>query len=204
MTTPATLPAIGTIGLTQISGDVGKLIKIGQWMNGQGFREWEHSFLLGPNETVLEAEPGGARIANVSEYDNATVYWCTAIAAQFTEEKLAGIWGDAVQKYGPGTGHKTSTGGVGYSFLDYAALAAHRLRIPVPGLKRYIASTGHMICSVLDDQEYADEGCNLFAGTWPGYVTPLGLYNLDAAIRREIILRPAGLAPARGPRKVRM
>jgi hypothetical protein len=204
MTTPATLPAIGTIGLTQISGDVGKLIKVGEFLNGQGFKDWEHSLLLGPNETVLEAEPGGARIANVSEYDSDTIYWCTAIAAQFTEEKLADIWGAAVQKYGPGTGHKTSTGGVGYSFLDYGAMFCHRLHIPAPGLRGYIASTKHLICSQLCDVAYSDEGCHLFEGTWPGYVTPLGLYNLDVAIRREIILRPAGLAPARGPRKVRM
>jgi hypothetical protein len=202
MTTPAPLPAIGTIGLTRISGDVGKLIRLGQFLNGQGFREWEHSFLLGPDGAILEAEPGGARIGNVSEYKD--IYWCTSIAAQYPPETLADIWGDAVQRYGPGTGHKTSTGGVGYSFLDYLAMFVHRLRIPVPGLKRYIASTGHMICSVLDDEEYADEGCNLFAGTWPGYVTPLGLYNLDVLLLREITTRPGPGLPARGPRKVRM
>jgi hypothetical protein len=203
MTTPV-LPAVGTIGLTQISGDVGKAIEIGDFLNGQGFRDWEHAFLLGPNGTVLEAEPGGARIANISEYEQATVYWCTSIAAQFTDEKLAAIWDQAVQKYGPDTGHKSATGGVPYSFLDYGALAAHRLHIPVPGLRGYIADTGHQICSQLCDTAYSDQGCHLFAGAWPGYVTPLGLWNLDQQIRREMTRRPPGLAPARGPRRVRM
>jgi hypothetical protein len=203
MTTPA-LPAIGTIGLTQISGDVGKAIEVGEWLNGQGFRDWEHAFLLGPNGTVLEAEPGGARIANVSEYSGATVYWCTAIAAQFTDEKLADIWGGAVQRYGPGTGHKSATGGVPYSFLDYDAMFCHRLHIPVPGLQGYIADTGHQICSQLCDTTYSDQNCRLFAGVWPGYVTPLGLWNLDQRIRREMTRRGPGMAPARVPRRVRM
>src|ERR1700733_14460122 len=110
MTTPA-LPAVGTLGLTPISGDVGKLIRFGQWLNGQGFRPWEHSFLLGPNGLILEAEPGGARIGNVSEYSE--IYWCTAIAAQFTEDKLQAIWDSAVARYGPHGMHP----GVGYSFL---------------------------------------------------------------------------------------
>src|SRR5579859_4753074 len=115
MTTPA-LPAPGTIGLTQISGEVGRLIEFGDFLNGQGFRDWEHAFLLGPDGSILEAEPGGARIGHVSQY--ADIYWCTAIAAQYSEGKLQAIWDNAVAKYE----------GVGYSFLDYLALFCHRLQ----------------------------------------------------------------------------
>ena len=186
--TTAPLPAIGTIGLTQIHGQVGKLIKFGQFLNGQGFRDWEHAFLLGPNGSILEAEPGGARIGNVSEYTD--IYWCTAIASQYSEDKLADIWSAALRVYGPGTGYKSATGGVPYSFLDYLALFCHRLRIPLPGLRGYIANLRHMICSWLDDAAYSDQGCHLFAGVWPGYVTPLGLWNLDVAILKEV--KPAG------------
>lgn len=192
------LPAVGTIGLSPISGDVGKLVRLGQWLNGQGFREWEHAFILGPDGEILEAEPGGARIGHVSEYSD--IYWCTSIAAQFTEDKLERVYNFAEATYGPDDGRP----GTGYSFLDYLALFCHRLRIPVPGLRRYIASTGHLICSQLCDTAYSDEGCHLFAGVWSGYVTPLGLYNLDVAIGKETRLRPAGLAPARGPRRARM
>ena len=177
--TYAALPAVGTIGLTQIHGRVGELIEFGEFLNGQGFRDWEHAFLLGPNGQVLEAEPGGARIGNVSEYSD--IYWCTAIASQCSEAKLQAIWVSAVAQYGPHGMHP----GVGYSFLDYLALFCHRLHIPAPFIKRRIASSKHLICSQLCDAAYADEACHLFAGVWPGYVTPLGLFNLDQAIRKE-------------------
>ena len=196
--TTAPLPAIGTIGLTRIHGQVGKLIELGEWANGQGFRDWEHAFLLGPDGLILEAEPGGARLGNVSEY--ADIYWCTAIASQFGPAKLEMIFNFAEASYGPEEGKP----GVGYSFLDYAAMFAHRLRIPLPGLRGYIGGTGHMICSQLCDVAYSDEGCHLFAGVWPGYVTPLGLWNLDVAILKETAIRPSGLAPAAGPRAVSM
>ena len=35
----------GTIGLTQISGDVGRLIRVGQWMCGDGFTDYQHAFI---------------------------------------------------------------------------------------------------------------------------------------------------------------
>jgi hypothetical protein len=160
----------GTIGLTQISGNVGKLIEIGQWLNGDGFKDWEHAFLLGPGGRILEAEPGGARVGNVSEYSS--IYWCTSIAKLTNAKTLTAVWAGA-QKYT----------GVGYSFADYFALAAHRLDIPGPALKNYIASSGHLICSQLCDQAYMDQGVHLFTDNrWPGYVTPEDLYNLDQAL----------------------
>jgi hypothetical protein len=186
------LPLVGTIGLTQISGDVGRLIKVGQFLNGQGFRDWEHAFLLGPHGKILEAEPGGAKIGSVDEFSQ--IYWCTNIAAQYTEARLASIWESAQQYVG-----------TKYSFLDYDALAAHRLHIPVPGLESYIKDTGHMICSQLCDQAYKDKKAHLFAGVWQGYVTPLGLYNLDERIKNTG--RPGygtGWRPLARPRSVKM
>jgi hypothetical protein len=168
--TDAALPLVGTIGLTRVSGEVGEAIKFGQFLNGQGFKGWEHAFLLGPHGKILEAKPGGARIGSVDEYSR--IHWCTAIAGQYTETQLGGIWVGAQQYVG-----------TKYSFLDYAALSAHRLHIPAPGLKKYIKSTGHMICSQLVDQAYFDGGAHLFKGVWQGYVTPLGLFNLDIQIR---------------------
>lgn len=171
-----TLPAVGTIGLTQISGEVGKLIEVGQFLNRQGFKDWEHAFLLGPNGSILEAEPGGARIGHVSQYSN--IHWCNAIASQYTGPLLESIWTGAQQYVG-----------TKYSFLDYGALSLHRFHIPVPGLEHYIGDSGHMICSQLVDQAYLDKGAHLFNGVWQGYVTPLGLYNLDQSITRLSTLR---------------
>lgn len=187
-----TLPAVGTIGLTKIAGDVGKVIKVGQFLNGQGFKDWEHAFLLGPDGQILQAEPGGASIGNVSQYSD--IYWCTNIAAQYSVPWLLDIWNGAQQ-------YKN----VGYSFLDYGALSLHRFHLNPPGLQKYIASTDHMICSQLVDQAYENKGAHLFANVWPGYVTPLGIYNLDRRIAITRSVHVGGdFRPLRRSRTVKM
>lgn len=188
-----TLPLVGTIGLTPIPGDVGRLIKVGQFLNGQGFKHWEHAFLLGPDGKILEAKPGGAKIGSVTEYSN--IHWCNAIASQYKARLLESIWNDAQQYVG-----------TKYSFLDYGALSLHRFHIPVPGLENYIRDSGHLICSQLVDQAYMDKGAHLFKDVWQGYVTPLGLYNLDEQIKNRQILRypKDGWRPPARPRTVAM
>ncbi|ARF59075.1 hypothetical protein [Streptomyces gilvosporeus] len=163
-----THPQPGDIGLTRISGVTGQLIRFGQWLNKEGFADYEHAFLVLPDGRLLEAEPGGARIGSLSAYDGAPVlYVCPE---GLTTPQRTAIC-EASARYV----------GVPYSFLDYAAIAAHRFRLPVPGLRRYIASTGHLICSQLVDQCYLDAGVHLFTdGRWPGYVTPMALYDLLA------------------------
>jgi hypothetical protein len=158
----------GTIGLTSISGDVGKAIEIGQWANGEGFARWEHAFILLPAGMILEAEPGGARIVPLHYTD---VYWCRNI-------RLILGSGEA----DPALLNDTAEGmkGIGYSFLDYAALSAYRLHLWTPGLKAYIGNTKHEICSQLDDDFYLRLGAHIFDdGRWPGYVTPASLYRRD-------------------------
>jgi hypothetical protein len=161
-----THPQPGDIGLTQISGVTGRLIRFGQWINGDGFADYQHAFLVLPDERLLEGQPGGSRIrplADLADDDVLYVY-----PQGLTERQRAGICAAASRYVG-----------VPYSFLDYLAIATHRFRVPVPGLRRYIASSRHMICSQLVDQCYLDAGVHLFAdGRWPGYVTPMALYNL--------------------------
>ncbi|MGW1376276.1 hypothetical protein ACWD6P_18670 [Streptomyces sp. NPDC002446] len=163
-----TRPQPGDIGLTQISGVTGRLIRFGQWLNGDGFADYQHAFLVLPDERLLEAQPGGARIRPLTAYADTDVLY--VYPAGLTEQQRAGICAAATRYVG-----------VPYSFLDYLAIATHRLHLPVPGLRRYIASTRHMICSQLVDQCYLDAGVHLFAdGRWPGYVTPMALYNVLA------------------------
>jgi len=158
----------GTIGLTEIAGEVGKLIEIGQGLNGEGFRKWEHAFVLLPGGMILEAEPGGARIVPMHYAD---VYWCDNI------RRLLASWPDDDPEW---MATAEPFKGVGYSALDYLALAAHRLHIPVPGLKGYIEDGGHEICSQMADDFYQRLGAHIFTDQrWNGYVTPASLYRRD-------------------------
>ncbi len=158
----------GRIGLTHIHGSVGKMIEFGQWLNGDGFTAWEHAFMDLGDGTLIEAEPGGARIRPLTEYDPRDIFWCDRIYSTVTySQRIAcGYYGRILQ-------------GTPYSFLDYDALAMHRLHIWVPGLKHFIASTDHMICSQLVAHVYKLAGVDLFPYRWSGYVTPGDLYELD-------------------------
>jgi hypothetical protein len=179
---PDGLPEPGTIGLVAISGEVGRLIRMGQYIAEHPVKQWfrkdpnptiEHAFIYLGDGKILEAEPGGARISDVTEYTaTEEVYWCTAIAAKYAE---------FLPKVVSNAPHFVDTP---YSFLDYFWLAAHRLHIWFPGLKLLIESTHHMICSQLCDWLYDLAGGHLFTdGRWDGDVMPLDLYELEESLR---------------------
>lgn len=160
-----TTPQPGDIGLTSITGPVGRLVQFGQWLNGDGFGAYQHAFVVLPGDRLIEAMPGGAQVRSLSAYDDRPVLYVSPAGLTAAQRKAIG---DCALKYL----------GVPYSFLDYLALAVRRFRIPVPGLRRYIAATGHQICSQLADRAYLDAGQHLFAdGRWEGYVTPMALYR---------------------------
>lgn len=167
MTTPTPYqPQPGDIGLTRISGAVGAGIRFGQWLNGDGFADYEHAFVVVQPSAdavmVVEAEPGGARHVPLHYAPSNTVYLRCP-------DRLRDAVSFAATRYT----------GVPYSFLDYQALAMHHFHVPAPGLRRYIASTGHMICSQLADRAALDGGWHLFSdGRWPGFVTPGDIHEL--------------------------
>ncbi|MER8186950.1 hypothetical protein [Kitasatospora sp. NPDC094015] len=150
-----------------MDGGVGRLIRIGQWLNGDGFLDFEHAFVLVDDDHLVEAQPGGAELRPASVYRDHPMLWSTGIVP-LTDEQRGAVVAAAL-------GYQ----GVPYSFADYAALAAHRFHLPVgPLIKGYVASTKHMICSQLVDQCYHDAGVRLFRdGRWSGYVTPADLAN---------------------------
>jgi hypothetical protein len=172
MTTPTFTARPGLIGLVPVAGEVGRLIRFGQWLNGNGWGLYQHAFMALPGGLILEAEPGGARIVPLHYTD---VYWCHGLyrllPPHTTETEIAHI-GESMK-------------GIKYSFLDYLALSARRLHIEDPALRRYIANTGHEICSQLDDDFYLRLGAHIFMdGRWPGDVTPMDLYNRDQELVR--------------------
>ncbi|WP_329565415.1 hypothetical protein [Kitasatospora sp. NBC_01266] len=168
---PATaipLPRPGDFAVVSMGGEVGRLIRLGQWLNGDGFANYEHAFVLVGDDEVIEAQPGGARQAPLAEYDTHLIRWSSG-HIQLTNDQRVEIVAAA-----------RGCLRVPYSFLDYAALAAHRVHLPGSSLlKGYVADTRHQICSQLVDQCYQDAGIHLFGdGRWPGYVTPADLYRL--------------------------
>lgn len=166
-------PQPGDFAVVRVNGDVGRLIRVGQWLNGDGFADYEHAFVLVEDGQIIEAEPGGARRAALSEYEGRPTMWSTGRIA-LTGEQRARIVAAAEGYIG-----------TPYSAADYFALAAHHLHLPGgPLLRHYVADSRHMICSQLVDQCYQDAGVQLFKdGRWPGWVTPADLHRLMLAGR---------------------
>ncbi len=68
--------------------------------------------------------------------------------------------------------------GTPYSFLDYAAIAGLHLGIKNGPIRRYVRSSGHMICSQLADQALTDAGWHTFSdGRLSQDVTPAALFR---------------------------
>jgi uncharacterized protein YycO len=152
----------GDFAVVSVGGVPGRLIRFGEWLNGRGFAQYEHALVYAGAGNVVQAEPDGA--AERAMTGHRLTMWSGG-AVPLTGEQRTRIVAAAIRYVG-----------TPYSFLDYLALFARRLRIPVPGLRAYIADTGHMICSQLVDQCYRDAGVELFSdGRWPGYVTPADL-----------------------------
>lgn len=160
----------GDIGLVSVSGLVGRAIRIGQWLNGDGWSRYEHAFVAVDPGTVVQAQPGGAVRAPMP---NLLVMWLSC-----PDQYRDGVVKAALELVG-----------TPYSFADYAALAAVRLHLPSKRLRAYVKSTGHMICSQLCDEAARRGGWHLFTdGRLPQDVTPGDLWQLA----RTIPTQPGG------------
>lgn len=156
------MPQPGDYGLTKIPGAPGVAIRIGQWLDGGGWNNFQHAFIVIDGDQIVEAEPGGARISPITEYPADTMefsHW------ELTDTQRADI-----------VAHAKSMVGTPYSAFDYFVIAAHRLHLPMPGLKRYMGTSTHAICSQLVDLCYQAAGLKIFDdGRWSGYVDPADL-----------------------------
>jgi hypothetical protein len=158
--------AEGDIGLVAMRGRVGAAIRLGQWLVGDGYADYEHAFVAVGGDQVVEAMPGGALLTPLSRYEDCAIAWL----------RCPPRFGKAV------AAAARSFVGTPYSFSDYAAIALHRFRIPTPRLRRYIEGSGRMICSQLCDRAAEMGGWKLFDdGRWHGHVTPGDLHRLYLA-----------------------
>lgn len=153
----------GDFAVIPVSGAVGKLISIGEWLNGDGFTDYDHAEIYVGNNQTIGAYPGGAHLVQLPQEWPGWLWSSGHIT--LTDGERAGIVSQAM-----------ALQGVPYSELDYFALFAHRMHIPAPLLKEYVASSKHLICSQLVDYCYMQSGVHLFNDNrWPGYVTPADL-----------------------------
>lgn len=168
----------GDYGLVTIPGRGGKLIRLGQFLIGDGYHDYSHAFVYVGDGMVIEADPDGAAYRPYN-YDNAAVLWSSDILHVDTGYDLVPIELTDLDRTGICQA-AMSYEGVPYSWLDYFAIAAHRFHTTnARKLQAYVHSSGHMICSQLVDQCYVDAGVHLFQDhRWPGYVTPGDLTQL--------------------------
>lgn len=153
--------------LVHIPGQGGTVIQVLQYLDGTGFSDYEHVALYAGGGTVIEMASHGIQSASLSKYDRVPHRWSSGIIPLTIDERAAIV--QAANIY--------LSRNIGYSWEDYGALAARHLHIPVPGLREYIANTGHMICSQLIAACYSDGGHPLY-DRWTGYTTPGDLNQL--------------------------
>lgn len=158
-------PQTGDFGLVRIPGFTGELVSLGQRMVGSG-SYFTHAFLVLNKYSVIQAQPGGAVVTSLE----------SAVGGRrvaYSNFALSDAQRNAIERAG------LEMQSTPYSYLDYLALAAYRARFPL--LERYIADTGHMICSQLVDEAYRAAGIELFPNRAPGDVAPGDLANLIGA-----------------------
>jgi hypothetical protein len=170
----------GDFCVVPVDGAGGMLISIGEWLNGGRLSGHDHAEIyLGTDVPGLAAHPYGYTASAYPDRAGIRALTCfpTALSAALWSSgavTLRQAQRDGIVRWC--LEHRD----VPYSELDYFALAARRLKIPVPGLRGYIAGSGHMICSQYVDAAYLyGGGVHLFDDErWPGYVDPEDLAEL--------------------------
>lgn len=160
-------PQPGDFEVVPMGGQGGKLIEIAQILSNTGRQNYEHARLYLGDGKIVEAQPGGARVAPMSVNDGGL--WSTGLIPLTDDDRkniVAAGWASV---------------GTPYSVMDYFAEAAYKFKIGliIPGLRQYVKTSRHMICSQLVDHCYQVAGVQLFNDNrWEGYVTPGDLADL--------------------------
>ena len=146
---------VGQVMLISTSGKIGRLV---QFMDDSN---WNHMTVAINDLECVSAEPGGARIRLISEYDNDEVAW-----SQF---ELTDAQRDNITMWA--FNHL----GTDYDYLGFVAIAITKILGPLAPrwLLRYIATRNRLVCSYLVDLALQAGGIHLFNDHRPrGAVTP--------------------------------
>lgn len=162
-------PQPGDFGLSTIGGSLGRFVSFAQLVVGDPSR-YQHAFLVLDDETVVEAQPGGARITPLSRWLANEGHRPLA----FSVTELSPLQRALLVAAG------RRLVGTPYSFLDYLSLALLARGIRPRWVARRVKNSGHLICSQLVDLVYQQAGLPLFADNRdPGDVTPGDLAYVD-------------------------
>lgn len=153
-------PLPGDVGLVRISGGVGVLIRFGQWLNGDGYANYEHAFVYVGDGKIVEAQPGGAILTDLSKYDGRDIFWSTGLINLTAGQRVTIVTMARNQV------------GTPYSFLDYFAMFNKRFHLPVPFVTARVLDSKHLICSWLCAKDYEAAGSRI--SNKPAYLTSPG------------------------------
>lgn len=156
------MPNIGDFGLVRTNGWMAWAIRFGTHSTVN------HAFIYVGNGKIIEAEPGGARISDVSKYSN--IIWSTGLVTDPTVGARIARWAEAQV-------------GVPYGWLDIAALTLDAAGIRFAVVDHRIERMDRLICSQLVDKAYRLAGVHLFKdGRLSGEVTPGDLLTVLHAL----------------------
>ena len=162
-------PEPGDLLIVDVIGAAGAIIGIGQMLLRDECRGTHVAICTGPvgpnGEDLIQAEPGGAAWARVTDYAGREKWWTTGHVI-LTPEQRSTVVAAAIRHLG-----------TPYSFADYAALAYHRATedhqwARPTALDRYVADTGHMMCSQLGAVCWGSAGVQLDPTRIPQAITP--------------------------------
>lgn len=177
----------GMFGLTEISGVTGKLVRLGQRIVERQDYKFTHAFLVVDNERIIEAEPGGARFAPISKYEDRPDVVFSDLPIQLAVAEARAAWDkvgysfalpDAETAYENILRNRVvrfgdQCEGIPYSYLDYFSLALERFNVHIAAVQHRVQRDDRMICSQLVDWAYMQVGIHLFDdGRLPQDVTP--------------------------------
>lgn len=177
----------GMFGLTVIGGTVGKLIEWGQKVVERQDYTYTHAFLVVDNDLVIEAEPRGAIFSPLSKYEGREDVVFSDLPIQLEVQRAQAGWAKVGYSYAMDEAAATyeqllrsrvvrfgqQCEGIGYSYLDYFALALERFNVHIKAVQNRVAREDRMICSQLVDWVYGQVGLHLFDdGRLPQDVTP--------------------------------